>query len=148
MSELIKNIELLGNFELIRNILHYSFHFLVPLLLAYLFWGKHWKLAAFLMIATIAIDLDHLLATPIFDPNRCSIGFHPLHTLWAATIYGLLLFIPSWKIKAIAVGCLFHLLTDSLDCYLGRINTEVIYSDVVKVYLSFSITADQFYSVC
>lgn len=66
MSELIKNIELLGNFELIRNILHYSFHFLVPLLLAYLFWGKHWKLAAFLMIATIAIDLDHLLATPIF----------------------------------------------------------------------------------
>ncbi|VFS53936.1 Uncharacterised protein [Moellerella wisconsensis] len=93
MSELIKNIELLGNFELIRNILHYSFHFLVPLLLAYLFWGKHWKLAAFLMIATIAIDLDHLLATPIFDPNRCSIGFHPLHTLlgryylWIIIIY-------------------------------------------------------------
>lgn len=109
-------------FEIFRTLLHYSFHFLAPILFGYLFWRKDWKLAALLMLSTMAIDLDHLLATPIFDPNRCSIGFHPLHTVWAAIAYLGLLFTPSWKLRAIAVGCLFHLFTDSIDCYLGGIN--------------------------
>ncbi|MFA5421042.1 MAG: DUF6122 family protein [Patescibacteria group bacterium] len=49
------------------------------------------------MVSTILIDLDHLLASSIFDPNRCSIGFYPLHTIWALFFYSLMLFIPSWK---------------------------------------------------
>ena len=106
-------------FEIFRNILHYGLHFLVPVLIAYLFWGKNWKAAAIIMLATMAIDLDHLFADPIFDPNRCSIGFHPLHTIWATIAYAILFLIPSWKLKAVAVGCLFHLLTDSIDCLLG-----------------------------
>ncbi len=80
------------------------------------------------MIATMAIDLDHLLADPIFDPNRCGIGFHPLHTLWAAIAYCILFLMPSWKLKAIAVGCLFHLCIDSLDCYMGSLKQELQYS--------------------
>ena len=28
---------------------------------------------------TMMVDLDHLIADPIFDPQRC-IGFHPLHS--------------------------------------------------------------------
>lgn len=110
-------------FEIFRNMVHYGFHFLVPILFGYLFWRKNWKLAALLMISTMAIDLDHLLADPIFDPNRCGIGFHPLHTGWAAIAYVVIFLLPSWKLKAIAVGCLFHLFTDSLDCYMGAWNT-------------------------
>ncbi len=39
------------------------------------------------MLATMAIDLDHLLADPVFDPDRFCIGFHPLHTVWAGVGY-------------------------------------------------------------
>ena len=67
------------------------------------------------MLATMLIDLDHLFANPIFDSNRCSIGFHPLHTFWAAIIYATLLIIPSWKIREIGLGSLWHLITDLID---------------------------------
>ena len=103
---------------LYRPIIHYSFHFLFPIIFAKLFWRKNcWK-AAIIMIGTMLIDLDHLLATPIFDTNRCSIGFHPLHTYTAGFIYICLMTIPSWKWRAIATGCLWHLVTDYLDCIL------------------------------
>lgn len=111
--------------EIVRTLLHYSLHFLAPILLGYLFWRKNWKIASLLMIGTMAIDIDHLLATPIFDPNRCSVGFHPLHTGWAALAYVSIGFLPSWKFKAIAVGCLFHLFTDSVDCYLGGLKPNL-----------------------
>ena len=59
--------------------LHIGLHFIVPLLVAYLFFTKNWKFAFLIMIATMVVDLDHLLADPIYSPTRCSIGFHPLH---------------------------------------------------------------------
>ncbi len=71
------------------------------------------------MVSTILIDMDHLLANPIFDPNRCSIGFHPLHTIWALIVYFLMLLIPSWKWRSVAIGCILHLLTDAIDCIMG-----------------------------
>jgi len=60
------------------------------------------------------IDVDHLLASPIFDPNRCSINFHPLHTYWALAIYVVMLFFR--KTRIVAVGLVFHLITDFIDC--------------------------------
>ena len=66
------------------------------------------------MLATMLVDLDHLLATPIFDPGRCSINFHPLHTYWAMAGYVVLLFFK--KTRIIAVGLLFHMFTDYIDC--------------------------------
>ncbi len=66
------------------------------------------------MLATMLVDLDHLLATPIFDPGRCSINFHPLHTYWAMAGYVVLLFFR--KTRIIAVGLLFHMFTDYIDC--------------------------------
>lgn len=66
------------------------------------------------MLATMLIDLDHLLADPIFDPDRCSIGFHPLHSGYAIAVYALLLLWP--KARMAAVGLLFHILTDWQDC--------------------------------
>lgn len=66
------------------------------------------------MLATMLVDLDHLLADPIFDPGRCSINFHPLHTYWAMAVYVVMLFFK--KTRIIAVGLLFHMLTDFIDC--------------------------------
>lgn len=99
---------------MLQPIVHYSLHFLAPGLIAYLFFRKEWKRAWLIMIATMLIDLDHLLATPIFDPGRCSINFHPLHSYWALAVYVVLLFLK--KARIIAVGLLFHLFTDFLDC--------------------------------
>lgn len=109
------------NLEILRHILHYSSHFVIPFVFSRIIWKKNWLAAGFIMISTMLIDLDHILATPIFDPSRCSIGFHPLHTYWAAGVYSLLLFIPSWKVRAIGLGCLWHLCTDFNDCLLGGI---------------------------
>ncbi|MDF1698361.1 MAG: DUF6122 family protein [Saprospiraceae bacterium] len=100
--------------EIAQPIVHYSLHFLAPGLLARIFFKKEWKKAWLIMIATMIVDLDHLLADPIFDPTRCSIGFHPLHSYYAIVVYGLLLFFP--KLRIIAVGLLFHMLTDFQDC--------------------------------
>ncbi len=66
------------------------------------------------MLATMLVDLDHLFATPIFEPGRCSINFHPLHTYWAMAVYVVLLFFK--KTRIIAVGLLFHMFTDFIDC--------------------------------
>ena len=74
-----------------------------------------WPAAYLLMLATMLIDLDHLLAKPVFDPLRCSVGFHPLHSFYAIPVYVLLLLLPATQI--IAVGVLFHLFTDTVDCF-------------------------------
>ncbi|WP_319531483.1 DUF6122 family protein [uncultured Cohaesibacter sp.] len=106
--------------NLMRPLVHYSGHLLLPFLLARLVFGReHWLKAGLIMVATIAIDLDHLLADPIFDPNRCSIGFHPLHTNWAVAGYLALLLVPQWKVRAVGLGCLFHLAVDLNDCSMG-----------------------------
>ncbi len=63
-----------------RATLHLFLHAAVPALLAWLFWRKRFASAWLLMLLGWIIDLDHLLADPIYAPNRCSIGFHLLHT--------------------------------------------------------------------
>ena len=97
-----------------QQIIHYGLHFLAPGLISLFLFKNNWKKAWLIMIATMIIDFDHLFANPIFDPARCSIGFHPLHTLWALAGYLLMLLIP--KLRIIAVGLIFHLLTDFSDC--------------------------------
>lgn len=99
---------------MLQTIIHYTLHLLVPGLIAYVFFRKEWKKAWLIMLATMLVDLDHLLATPIFDPGRCSINFHPLHTYWAMAVYVVMLFFN--KTRIIAVGLLFHMLTDFIDC--------------------------------
>ena len=105
--------------DVFRYLVHYAFHLLLPFVYGKMFWKKRWWKAGLIMVGTMVIDLDHLLADPIFDPGRCSIGVHPLHSLWAGIVYGGLLAVPSWKWRAVAVGCLWHLCTDAIDCQLG-----------------------------
>jgi len=98
----------------IGDLLHYSLHFLAPGLIAWVFFRDRWKQVWLILLLTMLVDLDHLLATPIFDPNRCSIGFHPLHTLPAMVVYAGMLIFP--KTRIVGIGLLFHMLTDWIDC--------------------------------
>ena len=102
--------------QIFHPVLHYSLHLLFPGLIARVIFKKKWKSAWVIMIATMLVDLDHLLANPIFDPNRCGIGFHPLHSYYAISFYFLMLFIRNIYIRIIAIGLLLHMFTDIQDC--------------------------------
>ncbi|QIG89877.1 hypothetical protein G6R40_09460 [Chryseobacterium sp. POL2] len=104
--------------EILRPIIHYVLHFVFPVVLAWLFFRSEWKKAYFIMLLTMLVDVDHLFATPIFDPNRASIGFHFLHSYYAIGIYFLLLFFKG-KLRIVSVGLLFHMLTDYIDMWLN-----------------------------
>lgn len=106
------------SFFILQPLIHYTLHFLFPGLIAWVFFRKEWKRAWLIMIATMLVDLDHLLADPVFDPQRCSVGFHWLHSYPAIAIYAALAFFP--KVRIIAVGLLFHMLTDYQDCLWMR----------------------------
>lgn len=67
------------------------------------------------MMATMIVDLDHLLADPIYDANRCSIGFHPLHTTFPIIVYVLLCSAP--RTRLVGIGLLIHMLLDASDCW-------------------------------
>jgi hypothetical protein len=99
----------------LQALVHYSLHFLAPGLLAWLFFRSQWQRAWLIMLATMLVDLDHLLADPIFDPGRCSIGFHLLHSYPAIGIYALMLLFP--RLRIVALGLLFHMFTDWQDCW-------------------------------
>ena len=101
---------------MLKFTVHYSLHFLVPLSISYFFFKDKWKKVYLIFLLSMLIDLDHLLANPIFDPNRCSINFHPLHSYIAVGFYCLGLFLKKTRILCIAL--LFHILTDLIDCYL------------------------------
>ena len=100
----------------LKFIVHYGFHFLLPLVISLCFYKKKWKLVYLLFVGTMLIDLDHLLASPIFDANRCSINFHPLHSFYAIGVYTIML-IPK-KIRVLGIALLLHMFTDYLDCIL------------------------------
>ena len=95
---------------------HLALHFVAPAILAGLFFRKNWKLAYLLMIATMLVDVDHLIANPIYDPNRCSIGFHPLHQIWFIVVYVMLCFVP--KTRLVGIGLSVHMALDAIDCQL------------------------------
>ncbi|MFO0359096.1 MAG: DUF6122 family protein [Flavobacteriales bacterium] len=99
--------------------IHYFLHLGFPLILALVFFRSEWKKVYLILLATMLVDLDHLLADPIFDPNRCSINFHPLHTYYAMIVYVALLFFKK-PYNIIGLGLVLHMLTDALDCYLSR----------------------------
>ncbi len=98
----------------LRFLVHMLLHLLVPALAARLWYPSRWPRVWLIMLAALLIDLDHLLADPVFDPERCSIGFHPLHSYYAISGYALLLAAP--PVRPLAIGLLIHVLLDGLDC--------------------------------
>ena len=121
--------------EILRTVIHYGLHLLFPGVLAWVFFRKEWKKAWLIMIATMVVDADHVFACrefiqntwtsiadagiifscpDLFVADRCSIGFHPLHSQVAIGVYVLMLFVPVLRI--VAVGLLLHMATDYQDC--------------------------------
>ena len=103
---------------MIRFLLHYGIHFLLPILIGMLFFKKQRWIVIIILLSGIIIDIDHLLATPVFDPNRCSLGYHPLHSFWILPVY-LVLFLYR-KTRIFGLALLIHILADAVDCLFLR----------------------------
>ncbi len=95
--------------------------------------GRVLQLPLVIMLLTMVVDVDHLLATPIYAPSRCSIWFHPLHTAWPILFYAIMLFWPVIKRKVtgllsvtdkvvawVGAGLLIHMALDAIDCIWMR----------------------------
>ncbi len=103
-----------------QQVIHYFIHLIFPGVIAYFLFKRSWKRAYIIMLLTMLVDLDHLLAKPIFDPCRCSIGFHMLHSYVAIVFYTVLLIYP--KSRIVAIGLLTHMSADTLDCLFIKNN--------------------------
>ncbi len=118
---------------MLQAAIHYGLHFLFPGVLALIFFRNRWPKAWGIMVLTMAVDIDHIYACryfleeagiqgvlhifecpELFVADRCSIGFHPLHSWIAIGAYGFMLLIP-W-LRIVATGLLFHMVTDFQDC--------------------------------
>ena len=69
------------------------------------------------MISTMIVDIDHLLATPIYQADRCSINFHPLHSYFAIAIYIVMSFFKR-PLNIIGIGLVLHMFADYCDCFI------------------------------
>ncbi len=102
----------------LRAIVHLCLHAAVPALLAWLFWRPQFGKAWLLLLLGWVIDIDHLLADPIYAPDRCSVGFHPLHTAPAIAVYAGLV-VPR-RTRLFGIGLLLHIVLDAIDCVWMR----------------------------
>lgn len=102
-----------------QQIVHYFLHFGFPGIIAFFFFKRSWKVYG-LLILTMLVDVDHLLASPIFAACRCSIGFHPLHNYVPIVIYFFMLIHPRTRI--VGIGLLLHMATDGIDCIFIKYN--------------------------
>lgn len=119
---------------MMQTFIHYFLHLGFPFFIAYGFFRKDWKNVYLILLATMLVDLDHLLADPIFQANRCSINFHPLHTYYAMVGYGILLFFRK-PFNIIGIGLVFHMLTDFTDCMMMYTKCKNCFIDAPAIQL-------------
>lgn len=96
--------------------MHMVLHAVIPAILTLFFFRSNWKMAYMVMMLTMIVDADHLLADPIYDATRCSIGFHPLHRLLPILVYIGMAFVP--KTRLIGLGLVIHMVLGSIDCQI------------------------------
>lgn len=113
----------------IGSIVHLLLHILVPLAIACLFARQRWWAVWCIMMATMLVDLDHLLATPLYDPERCSVSTHPLHRVWVWPLYCALTLWP--RTRWWGTGLLLHMLLDTSDCL--RQNPQALVSEFFRI---------------
>ncbi|PRX48022.1 DUF6122 family protein [Salegentibacter salegens] len=100
-----------------QSFTHYFLHFIAIGAIAWFYDKKNWKKNWLILLATMAVDLDHVFAEPLFDPMRCGISYHPLHSQLAILTYFLgMIFTKNKVLRLIFIGLLFHMLTDFIDC--------------------------------
>lgn len=103
---------------MLRHVIHYFLHLVFPYFLAKKIDKNDYLKVYFALLSSMLIDLDHLFADPIFDPNRCSIDFHFLHQTQFFFIYLVGFLFAKNYIKIFFLGLMLHLITDKLDCIL------------------------------
>ena len=104
---------------MLRPVLHLVLHVAAPALLARLACRERWLRAWLVMVTTMVVDLDHLLARPVYDAGRCSLGFHPLHSYPALAAY---LVLAAWpRTRLVGFGLLVHMALDLTDCVWMRL---------------------------
>ena len=113
--------------------IHLLLHVVVPFVVAWaispLIVGFSVRVIFAVLMLTMLVDADHLVADPIYAPGRCSIWFHPLHTFWPIVFYGLMTAWPLLlKVMAkplskhhlivglLGLGLLIHMALDWSDC--------------------------------
>ena len=101
---------------MIQPLTHYGIHFILPLVVALLFFRSFWLKAYGIMMLGMLIDIDHLLATPIFDANRCSINYHPLHGYFAIFLYVVMSLLK--RTRLLGIGLVIHIIADKVDCLM------------------------------
>ncbi len=94
--------------------LHLLLHALVPAAVAWLAFRSRWRRLWLIMLATMLVDLDHLLADPVYAPGRCSILAHPLHQPGASLLYAGMALIP--QTMPVGLGLVIHMALDAIDC--------------------------------
>lgn len=99
---------------MLQSLVHYGLHFIVPIVIAYIFYRPKWIKISLILLATMAVDIDHLLTQPVYDATRCSIGYHLLHQPLAIICYAILFLFP--RARVVSIGLLLHMLTDKIDC--------------------------------
>lgn len=102
--------------EIFRPFIHYGIHFGMPFAIAYYAYPKTFKKGLLILLAGILIDVDHLWATPFFQSDRCSVGFHLFHQWPFIGAYLLLVVWPKTRIFGYAL--LLHIIADLTDCGL------------------------------
>ena len=102
---------------MLQTLVHYFFHFIFIGAIAYWYDKNNWKRNWLILLGTMVVDIDHLIADPIFHPTRCSVGFHHLHSEYIIPFYFLAaVFLKHYILRLIAIGLAFHMLTDFIDC--------------------------------
>lgn len=99
---------------MLRENIHIVLHALVPAAVAAVFYRQRFVRAWLILMSTMLVDLDHLWADPVYDPGRCSLGFHPLHNYPVIAGYAIAVWWP--KLRLIAIGLLIHMALDGVDC--------------------------------
>lgn len=80
--------------------------------------SKNTKILATFILGSNLIDIDHLLADPIYDATRCSINFHPLHSWYMFPVYVLGAIWKNKNIRYLSLAIILHLFLDWMDCIL------------------------------
>jgi len=98
----------------LRPLIHLFLHVIIPAIVAKYYYSKRWIWSWLVMLLTMVIDLDHLFVRPIYNPDRCSLFFHPMHSYFAIVSYVLIIVFP--KMRLIGLGLLIHIVLDGIDC--------------------------------
>lgn len=123
---------------MLQTLTHYFLHFIFIGAIAYWYDKKNWKKNWLILLATMLVDVDHVFADPLFDPMRCGIGYHPLHSHYAIGVYILgSIFVKHRVIKLVFIGLLFHMITDFIDClWMFSKCEECYYSSAIYRWVS------------